>query len=205
VPHLAFQKLISYLDRTLNPTEQQKIEAHLATCSHCKDELNRAHRTLAAMREDDLVAPEPNLLDRLTAAFRHKQKRLPQRPQRGALLEFDSWTKMTPLGVRGTIQERQLLFSESNFDLDLQIVKDPATDAFVLRGQLLGRDSDDTFEPDHLAGIELHLTGADDVERRGLTDELGQFSFSHLPRGTYTLRVMLDDHDITLESLELKD
>ena len=201
--HPNFQKLVDYLDDKLSTDEAQEIKAHVTACAQCETELNRAGYLVITRQDDDLVAPELSLLNRVVTAFRRQQNRLVERPQRGASLEFDSWTQMAPLGVRGVVPERQMLFSEDTFDVDLQIVKDPPdSNTFALRGQFL--ISNDRSGFDALDGIEIRLTHTVGTEWRGLTDLLGQFSFSQLPKGLYTLSIILEDHDITLEDVELK-
>lgn len=201
--HPNFQKLVDYLNNQLKAEETQAIDAHIKGCAQCETELNRASYLVTTQQDDDLVAPELSLLNRVVTAFRRQQSRLSDRPQRRASLEFDSWTEMTPVGARGMTQERQLLFSEDIFDVDLQVVKDPPnSNTFTLRGQFL--ISDDVSGFADLDGIEIHLTDAVNTEWRGLTDTLGQFSFSQLPEGIYTLSIILEDHDVTLEDVELK-
>ena len=201
--HPNFQKLLDFLDDKLSADEVQEIKAHVTACAQCETELNRARYLLTTRQDDDLIAPELSLLNRVVTAFRRQQNRLPDRPQRGASLEFESWTQMAPLGARGVVQERQMLFSEDRFDVDLQIVKDPPNSStFTLRGQFLINNDISGF--DALDGIEIRLTDAADTAWRGLTDTLGQFSFSQLPEGVYSLSIILEDHDITLENVELK-
>jgi len=201
--HPNFQKLVDYLNNQLTADETQAIEAHVTGCAQCETELNRARYLVTTQQDDDLVAPELSLLSRVVTAFRRQQNRLPNRPQREASLEFDSWTEMAPVGARGMAQERQLLFSEEMFDVDLQIVKDPPkSSTFTLRGQVLNGDDETGFAD--LDGLEIRLTDAASTEWRGLTDTLGQFSFSQLPEGVYTLSIILEDHDIILEDVELK-
>ena len=201
--HPNFQKLVDYLDDKLSENEAQKIKAHVTACAHCETELNRARYLVTTRQDEALVEPESGLLDRVVTAFRRRQNRLPHRPQRDASLEFDSWTQMAALGVRGMSQERQMLFSEDMVDVDLQIAKDsPNGHTFTLRGQFLINNETSGFSS--LDGIEIHLMDTANTEWRGLTDALGQFSFSQLSEGTYTLNIILEDHDINLEDVNLK-
>ena len=151
----------------------------------------------------DWSLPETDLINRVTAAFQRKQTRQQKRPSLPATLQFDNWTQSAALGIRGNgLRERQLLFSEGAFDLDLQIVEDPTTHLVVIRGQLLPMN-----EPEEvlsLEGIELHLINDDGVHSRRITDEYGRFHFSNCLPGEYSLRVLLDDHDIILKSLTVK-
>jgi len=56
-----------------------------------------------------------------------------------------------------------------------------------------------------LEGFELHLFDAEGIERRSLTDELGRFRFSQLAEGNYSLRIILDDHEVFLKSLHIEN
>jgi hypothetical protein len=165
--------------------------------------IDKTEDILTHAAKGELTAPEPALLNRIQAAFRHKQKRSGQRPTLPAALKFDNWTQSAALGTRGAApRERQLLFSEGTFDLDLQIGKDADGDTFSVRGQLL--QMDEVYLDSSIEGIELHLIGEDGSRSRRVTDEYGRFHFSYCSPGDYTLQVILDDHDIVLQSLTIK-
>ncbi len=140
--HLDFQKAIDYLQKTVSTEESAQIDQHLTGCSQCQEEIEIARNFLAAPQ--NLSAPSPNLLNRVTTAFKRKQERLATRTERKAALQFDSWSQLVALGVRGVPQERQLLFHEDEFDLDLQIMNDREAEKYTMRGQLLGDFADDT-------------------------------------------------------------
>ncbi len=200
VEHLSFEELTAFLEGKMNSIEQRRIQAHVDNCTDCQHELNTTRRMLDAMKESSLVAPPPNLIDRVLTAFRRKQVQLAQRPHRQAVLQFDSWTRMAMAGLRGPQQERQLLFSASKFDLDLLVVKDHEAGSFVLCGQILDGES----QQFGLEGVEIDLSG-DDVQRCRVSDRLGRFSFSQLPKGTYRIQVALDDQIISLEPVLVED
>ena len=195
--HPSVHMLVDYLIGDLTETEKQDIETHVTSCDRCNGQLLAIRRIVSGMDDQALVSPPGDLIGRVVTAFHRALSRSPQRESRQADLQFDSWTRLAPLGVRGVPQERQILFNEGDVDLDLQIVKDGTTDDFVVRGQILG-DESHTLQ---MEGIELRITDDTGSERRGLTDSLGRFSFSHLPGGTYSLRVILSDHDVILDSL----
>lgn len=167
-------------------------------------QLENTEDLLANLQDKSMEAPESSLLDRVTAAFRRKQARKSDRPARPAMLQFDSWTLPAPLGVRGGgTRERQLLYSEDEFDLDIQIVKDADSNSFSVRGQLL---NDVEAEPELvLQGIELRLFEAEGEQSRRITDEYGRFHFSYCAPGEYSLQVILEDHDILLTSITVKE
>ncbi len=197
--HSTFETLVAYLEETLAATERQSIERHLENCPACRRELESARRVLCDVQAAELAAPPENLVDRVVSAFRRKQERRPNPQPRPAILAFDSWMRLAALGVRGMPQERQFLYSEGTVDLDVQVTRDEATEALILQGQIL----DSTSQEENLEGIEVRIANGDGVERRGLTDRLGRFSFTYVKPGTYTLRVLFADHDMVLDELKL--
>jgi hypothetical protein len=112
-------------------------------------------------------------------------------------LQFDSYSQSIQAQVRGGLTNHQLLYSVGSFDMDLQIVKDPNNRQFVLRGQILGPEP----TTDALEGIELRLKNQQGFDSRGLTDALGQFRFSNLLEGVYSLKLRFDHADIIVEQL----
>jgi hypothetical protein len=200
--HLDFQKAIDYLQKILSTEETTQIDHHLATCSQCQEEIEIAKNFLTAPK--NLSTPSPNLLNRVTTAFKRKQERLTTRTERKAALQFDSWSQLVALGVRGVPQERQLLFHEDAFDLDLQVMNDREAEKYTMRGQLLGDLVSDTT--DTLEGISLRLRNKTNGQsRQGLTDQYGRFSFSLVDQADYELFVELKEQDIiiNLESLSI--
>lgn len=198
-----FQMLVDYLQGDLDEVERAVVEQHIQHDPHGREEVARARQTVARLQEAPLAAPPPSLLGRVQAAFQQKRRAQANRVRHEALLQFDSWAQPSPVGVRGLPQERQLLFHQGNYDLDLQVVTDRAANAYIMRGQLL---SDSTTVQHELEGIALNLRHpASGQERRSLTDAYGRFTFSHLDQGNYVLLVELQSYDIVivLESLAI--
>jgi hypothetical protein len=199
---IEFQTLIDYLDDNLTESERMAVETYLEEDPTGQQELARARQALAGLWSDDMVEPSPSLVARVRAAFRRQLNRGSDRPLRRAELQFDSWAQL-PQGVRGVPQERQLLFHEGAYDLDLQVAQAQTPNDYVMRGQLL---ADSPGLQNELEGILLNLRNTTTgQERRGLTDQYGRFSFSQLSKGEYLLLVELDSYDIVivLESLSL--
>lgn len=197
--HVSFRYLVWYVEGNLDRAQREKVEAHVALCADCRRELERMRHLKDGVGE--FVAPPADLVSRVMTAVRRRKARRAERPRYWPALRFDSWTRWAALGMRGTPQERLLLFSEDTFDFDVQIAKGGTAGTFVLRGQVLGKES----PPGALEGIELHVVNADGVTRRGLTDEVGCFSFTQLPEGTYSVHVIFDDRDIVLDPVVIGD
>ncbi len=195
--------LIAYLQDELTAVDRAVVETYLQENPHGREQLAEAQQLLDRLRANagDLATPSASLFSRAQAAFRQQMKRVAaqpsQRQSQTADLQFDSWAQATPLGARGVgggLPERHLLFNEGEYDLDLQVVNEPQTDAVTMRGQLLGGANAPELE-----GIALNLRQlATGEERRGLTDGYGRFAFSQLEKGEYLLSVALQNHDMLI-------
>lgn len=149
---------------------------------------------------EEWVEPPPDLLKRVLKSFQKHRSRMRDRLEQAASLTFDSWTHMAPSGVRGAMQERQVLFSEENLDIDVQTIKEE-DGTFTLHGQVLARDRDVAA----LEGNEVQLLVEDRIWRRVLLDEMGYFRFTLLPPGRYAMRIVLDDRDVRIDPLDIQE
>ena len=188
-----FEMLIAYLNDELSPEQVTAVKEYLKNTPNAQKELESARQIVNSLENNNLAAPEKNLIDRVQAVFRHKAAQSKERIQHQAKLTFDSWTQPTPLGVRGRPQERQMLFHEEAFDIDIQLLNDSPINNLTLRGQIMT-----TTEID-LEGVEIVLTSpSNQLSRRSLTDGYGRFSFTQLQKGDYQLAARLDTRDIVL-------
>ena len=114
-----------------------------------------------------------------------------------ATLSFDSWAQpLAAAGVRSTGSEvRHLLFEAMGRDIDLRI--QAAGGHYRLMGQVLGPDSSGTVK----------LKSADTPAPASLfsadMNELGEFALHDVTRGTYELRLELDDEEILVAPVEV--
>ena len=197
--HIPFETLVDYTENQLNQNQSEAVVAHLKTCAVCQAELERVHSILSDMGDHTWTAPANHLINRVLSAFRRRASQQSQRTTHPINLALDSWTQLAALGLRGSPKERQFLFSEDAFDLDIQVVKEADTQNYALQGQLFSNDGQDS----NMEGFEVQITGPSDFERRGLTDYLGRFSFLGLEASTYTLKLILNDRDLLVESLPI--
>ncbi|MBV7327348.1 zf-HC2 domain-containing protein [Chloroflexi bacterium TSY] len=199
--HIAFQTFIDYLEGRLSATEQGTVESHLDSCPECQRELELARSVISGdhtFREDK--QPSQDLLNRLKTAFRRHRDRTMAQIEQSGLLQFDSATSPLALGIRGTSNERQMLYSVGSFDLDLQISKDISSETLALNGQILPTED----QTGGLDGRQVKLIDRNNDERIGLTDDLGRFNLSYLQEGQYSLRISFDNYDMVIEPLDVK-
>ena len=202
--HITSPQLLDYYKKSLNVDDNARVKAHLADCAVCQQELETMVRLLAGLQQADFEEPNPSATQKLLLAFRKKQARLATRLRQTATLEFDSWANLATANLRRHMGQRQLLFSEGAYDIDLQVMNQVATHNFDLQGQVLKAIVPEERDAiTSLAGLQIRLYDKNDEEWWGVTDDNGRFSFLQLAFGTYTFQLIVEDRDILFEDLDI--
>ncbi len=135
--HLPFDRLVDLVEGRLPPAEQDSSAAHLATCSHCREEFAWAEHTLHLMRSDAAQRLDERAVAGLIGQFVSRQAQRRSRRLIEAALRFDSLRPQPSSGVRAPAPfERQLLFEAEDLTLDLRVVTAGAL--CEVSGQVLG-------------------------------------------------------------------
>lgn len=114
-----------------------------------------------------------------------------------ATLVFDSFNEPLPLGVRRRdLTSRQALYKADHVQLDLKIEANKGRKLIV--GQIFA-DSPDMI----VSGLQIEIIESGEIVCKSRTNALGEFIFQDLPKGNYTLRVVLSDTMVTLPLLSL--
>jgi hypothetical protein len=98
-------------------------------------------------------------------------------------------------GLRGTASATPRIFSVD--DITITVGAGPAAGALV--GLLIVEDR----APERLAGVTARLVPADGWPRAVSIDSLGNFEFSDVRPGTYTLEIDLPDSLVVVEALRV--
>lgn len=199
--HLNDETLIQYIENQLSDAERALAEAHLAfPCQQCNRALQRIRLILETIATDQTAAPPAEVLQRAVAAF--QQLPVPAWEPRLRVLAkllFDNQAQFSISAVRGATQKRQMLFSTRQVDIDLQIT--PEQDTHHLIGQIL---STEQAEEERSAAFVSLKSETGEVLRGTEANELGQFSFSQVPPGTYDLVFDFDNQEIAITDLEFR-
>ena len=202
--HITSSQLLDYYKENLNTDDNARVKAHLAECATCQWERDTMVSVLTGLQQADFTEPNPSTTQKLTLAFRKKQARLASRLRQTATLEFDSWANPATANLRRHMGQRQMLFSEGAYDIDLQVANQTGGHNFDIQGQVMKAivpEERDAFSA--LAGLQIRLYDKNDEEWWGVTDENGRFSFLQLAFGIYAFQLMLDDRDIIFEDLDI--
>jgi hypothetical protein len=193
--HINFEASLGYLENQLSNADRIRVEQHLSQpCQKCNLQISRLRSFLALTGKGGTFAPSAEVLQRAVAI--HKQ-RLPAplslRERILAALQFDSRLQLSPSASRGAARTRQMLYTTSQVDIDLQLTPDHGEHNLV--GQILS---------DVPAQAFVSLQGKDGSVIKGIgTDAQGQFAFKNVFPGVYDLLVETDQQEIAILDLEL--
>jgi hypothetical protein len=192
--HINFQKLVSYFDQLLEPSERERVQSHLAQCQPCRRRLQEIQWLLQDIPWSKRDAPSPDLISRAAAAFRHRK---PATPQQTYLAALDQSYLSSGVGVRGGSSSADRLYVAGPFEVSVQTTLERPDATWSLRGQFLSTQ----LQVKDLEGIWLTLSRTDHKERLGLTGRFGEFGFSQLMPGTFSLQAAAGSYEVKIETL----
>ncbi len=197
--HPTYDTLIRYIEHQLREGGLAAVEQHLALpCPQCRGTIARLDVVLQAAGGKSTYSPPAVVLRRAFSMFRKRSKMAgPTRRTALAKLVFDSWLQPSFAGVRGHVQNRQMLFRVGKLDIDLQIT--PERDDRKLVGQILGSEESGGGPP---AFVSLTRKNGE-VFQGAETDHFGQFAFRRIPSGTYDLVFDVRGQEIAITDLDL--
>ena len=191
-PHISFTELADIAED--HSSAAAEILQHLAACPLCSEELQAIRQTVALMKSDRTEAAPVELVHYVKNLFR--VQRVARKPaliaQVLAVLAFDSLTVAPGFGLRsGLAAGRQLIYSTEMADIDLRV--SPQSGEWEIAGQILGSS---------------HSEGKVNLESDAFSasvnlNELSEFSFQSVPRGTYRMFVHLPNVEIETPPLEV--
>jgi hypothetical protein len=200
--HLNYDILLNYLEDHLSAEERSQVEVHLAEpCWRCGRHLALLRTVLDSVARDRTVAPPSGVLQRAVDIGRNP----PELPRRSpwmrvvAALSFDSRLQLSSAATRGATRTRQMLFTAEGVDIDLQIK--PGHEDNDLLGQMLSTEPSGEVAP---AFVSLQ-NSAGELLRATETDARGQFVFRQVPSGVYDLVFDLENQEVAVTDLELKN
>lgn len=186
--HLTPDQLIAAGEGTLSAGSR----THLAACDRCSREVANVSRLLHLMASPALETPPAQATAAVFAMLPPAASHTTVLQRLQAVLRLDSGTGSLAFGVRGGQgNSRQLLFSAGPYEIDLRLR--PDNRGWELMGQLLG-DAD--------TGI-VRLT---DGQQMFISDIniMGEFMFSAVPGGTYSLIVATGNVELEINDVDLE-
>jgi anti-sigma factor RsiW len=166
--HVELGALVDLARGLLEDGEAAALRAHLDECGRCRAAFDRLSLVVRAARAASSVpATAVREADDLAAA--------PPSPAPGAIgarLVFDNLIQPLAAGVRGTAQDRHLLFEADHWAIDLRVVR--SDHALSITGQLANAAA----PTEGCAGVAVLAWSTEGVVGRGLTGSLGEFTIA---------------------------
>jgi len=198
------EQLLDFVQGRAEAALADQIQTHLASgCARCQGDVEWVHQIVRLTASDDSVEPPSWVLNRAIRLFpAPSEQPKPSLLQRlVASLVFDSLTQLQPAGVRQSISAaRQVLYRASDWDVDLSFEAGEQPETIDITGQVLKEEA----SPEEVAGIPVHLAQAGKILFSAQTDQLGEFTFDHVPAGTYELSIELRSQRLWIEHLDVK-
>jgi hypothetical protein len=117
-----------------------------------------------------------------------------------ALLTFDSAAQMAPMaGVRSAeTRSRQMIFACDMAEVAMTVRPSRQADRLDVNGQVFPRDLPS------VDALVVQIARADDLLDISLTNDVGEFSFTELPPGAYTLSMSAGDNEVAIEQFDVR-
>lgn len=190
--HISLETLADVVENRATPATLETVMSHVATCSTCDNALQRLKQLVLMMRSDVATDAPRDLL--LSAINIFPPAARPRLQRIIATLIFDSRSAAPVFGMRSLrTSSRQLLYSAEQSDLDLRITIQ--NEECLLAGQVIREGC---------VGGLVEISGPTGSAEASL-NELCEFALPAIPVGQYSLKIRMQDVEIEIPELELKD
>jgi hypothetical protein len=188
---------VDFVEDRLPATEHAEVQAHLPECARCASQATWIGYVIELVRTDDSQDAPSHVLNRAYRLLRtHRLTSSDSRARRRvvATLRLDSAWQPFAAGLRaGRSNARQFLYDIGD-DKDLEVRVEPSNAGWTVAGQILGACTPG----------EVVVEGAADHVAAELND-ICEFSLPPLPAGVYSLILRLEDVEVEVPRLELRD
>jgi hypothetical protein len=182
--HFNTETALDFVEGRLAQKEELFWQKHVEICDQCTETIGLWLRVKSDLRRSHLNSVSPYVLGQVIDLFpcHQQESRLTLRSVIATLI-FDSFQQPAFVGARGT-SARQLVMHAEDFDVHIMLWGDAAERQML--GQLLPRNGQ---VPPPIARFHLIQNGK--KVRTTAVDELGEFHFTDIPEGDWSLEVDL--------------
>lgn len=196
---IVFETLLDLVEGRLSGEAERALQARLADAdAQTRGDLAWLRAFAAARRRVTLAAPPAELHASLLQIYRPSPLATMLRRAR-ALLTFDSATQLGLAGVRSAeTRSRQMIFACELAEVAVTVRPSRQADRLDVNGQVFPRDLPSAD------ALVVRLAQADDLLDISLTNDVGEFSFTELPPGAYTLSMAADGDEVAIEQFYVR-
>lgn len=187
--HLSAEEAVDLVEKKASPDQIRFWDAHMATCSTCRNQVEDWSRIRALLNRKNLESAPEALVARAESVFEPPVARKSLREILASVV-FDSFAQPALVGARGGSGSRQFLLTGEEFDIHVRVWALGA--ARRITGQILSRG-----EPEQLEGAHLYLLQEGKRIATAQADEFGEFEFEEVVEGPLSLEIELPHLRIT--------
>ena len=194
--------LVALFERARFKTELDNTgQSHLESCDICRDRSSWMEVAASLGGQEPLYDPPQSVLDNVLLLGRDTSRLKQLRNAIVALLTFDSFKDLAPVGVRRSESaSRQMTYESGSIEVGI-LLRRSAEETLTLSGQVLEKSSGPIQDP--LAHVDLVVEG--DHVRSSSLSPWGEFVFNELPRTQYGMQVFVLDRVLHIPSLPVID
>jgi hypothetical protein len=196
---LAFETLLDLIEGRLPAEAASDLSMRLGQAdAQTQRDADWLRAFVSTSNRVTIAPPPPEVHSALLAIYRPAPLGALLR-QVTALLAFDSAAQPAMAGMRsGDTRSRQLIFACDLAEVAVTVRPSRQADRLDVNGQIFPRDlaSADT--------LVVQLALADDLLDISLPNDVGEFSFTELPPGAYTLSMSADGNQIAIEQFDVQ-
>ncbi len=189
--HIEIETLINKFEGLLPEGDEREVAAHIAGCHECAAESAKLADFFAYSAQHAAEVPQA-VTARILNLYQRKSVAEPVKTSIGsriASLVFDDWQMALNERYSG-LDSRQLLYRVGDLEIDLRL--ELVGDMCRLTGQIFPQHDGATAE----VSSSAHTAPA-------TFNELGEFTFELMPQGTYDVRILIDNEELTIEKAPL--
>lgn len=184
--HYSTQEWIDFANRTTSTAAQQAMQRHLDSgCKKCSESVALWQKVLRSASQEAAFQPPADVVRVVKASFANAGfERVSGLAEIVAEMIFDSFKNSAAVGARSTgMQSRQMLFSATPYQIDVNIEAKPGETRLSVTGQLM-----DTSQPDSIGrGIPVTLSNRRGQTIQTVTNDFGEFQGEIENRGDLEL------------------
>lgn len=198
--HFSMEEWIDFASRTAPIAAQQAMQRHLESgCKKCSESVAFWQKILRSAAREAAFQPPADVVRVVKASFANAGfERASSLAGIVAEMIFDSFKKPAAAGARSTgMQSRQMLFSATPYQIDVNIESKPGETRLSITGQLM-----DTSQPDSIGrGVPVTLSNRRGQTIQTVTNDFGEFQGEIENRGDLELTFPGNGEKLVIVSL----
>jgi hypothetical protein len=196
--HLSAETALDFIEGRLSQDQENFWRKHLEVCDRCTEDIGVWRQLKTDLGRSHLKSVSEQVLGHVINFFPYRRDENPTGLRSViARLIFDSFYQPALAGTRGASARQLVMRVEEDFDIHIALWDEGGNRQML--GQLLPRNGQDFSSI-----ARFHLLKSGKKVKSTAVDEVGEFHFSDVPKGDWSLQIDLPNLTVIGE-LNLKE